>query len=142
MHLHHDSHLDHGLSREVVDYILAAFQERSSFFIETITLPEHLGDVPCALLGPATGTSVERARVRLERRGERTWESRVVDAPPARSRLVTIVAGPHDGSPCVLYTAYGGPQAPREPGDPAIRDDAERDASRAFWANHALAIGG
>jgi hypothetical protein len=43
--------------------------------------------------------------------------------------------------PCVLYTAYGGPQAPREPGDPAIKDFAEQAASEIFWSEHALAFG-
>lgn len=74
----------------------------------------------------------------LDRRGDRSWESRLVRATPVQTRLVTVVAGPHDGSPCVLYTAYGGPQAPREPGDPNIRDDAERKACVAFWSEHAL----
>lgn len=36
---------------------------------------------------------------------------------------------------CILYTAYGGPCVPQEPGDPSCRD---RAASEAFWAQHAL----
>lgn len=38
--------------------------------------------------------------------------------------------------PCVLYTAFGGPVAPQEPGDPGCKDPA---ASAAFWREHALA---
>jgi hypothetical protein len=54
-------------------------------------------------------------------------------ARPCRpSRLVTIVCGPHDGA-LVLFTAYGGPEAPREPAD----DPSEK--SRDFWSVHALA---
>jgi hypothetical protein len=104
-------------------------------------------------------------------RGERTWKSRTVTLDkPRSSRLVTVIAGPHDGEPCVLFTAYGGPTAPREPAD--IRQEleklegerrelpdrspesaahakiytrilelrTERDASDAFWREHALAI--
>jgi hypothetical protein len=37
---------------------------------------------------------------------------------------------------CVLYTAFGGPAAPQEPGDPACKDPS---ASAAFWREHALA---
>jgi len=38
--------------------------------------------------------------------------------------------------PCVLYTAFGGPIAPQELGDPNCKDPA---ASAAFWREHALA---
>lgn len=54
---------------------------------------------------------------------------------PRQVRTVTVIAGPHDGQPCVLFTAFGGPLAPQEPGDPGCKDP---DASRAFWAEHAL----
>lgn len=37
---------------------------------------------------------------------------------------------------CVLYTAFGGPLAPQEPGDPGCKDV---EASRRFWSEHALA---
>ena len=37
---------------------------------------------------------------------------------------------------CVLFTAFGGPLAPQEPGDPACKDVA---ASTTFWREHALA---
>jgi hypothetical protein len=37
---------------------------------------------------------------------------------------------------CVLYTAYGGPVAPQEPGDPGCKDV---ETSTAFWRQHALA---
>lgn len=37
---------------------------------------------------------------------------------------------------CVLYTAFGGPAAPQEPGDPGCKDP---EASAGFWREHALA---
>ena len=46
---------------------------------------------------------------------------------------MTIVCGPHDGHDFVLFTAYGGPQAPREP-----FEDKSPEA-RKFWEEHALA---
>jgi len=37
---------------------------------------------------------------------------------------------------CILYTAFGGPLAPQEPGDPGCKDPV---ASATFWREHALA---
>lgn len=37
---------------------------------------------------------------------------------------------------CILYTTFGGPLAPQEPGDPSCKDP---EASTAFWQEHALA---
>lgn len=80
------------------------------------------------------------------RRGDRAWNSRLIDLPPRQQHQVTVIAGPHeepcrhcDGSldimmsgrrgpcgtcdhgkvkhACILYTAFGGPLAPQEPGD-------------------------
>ena len=60
------------------------------------------------------------------------------ECKPLLVRTVTVIAGPHEGDPCVLYTAYGGPCAPREPGDPTIASWDELLESRSFWAKHAL----
>jgi hypothetical protein len=96
-------------------------------------------------------------------RGTRHWPSRLVERPARPTRLITVIAGPHEEScptcrgnssgpgstcpgdhcaggrrrhACVLYTAFGGPPAPQEPGDPGCKDPAE---SAAFWHDHALA---
>lgn len=137
MKLHKDSHVDHGLTQAQVDYLLKFFANRDAFFIETVGLPLELGTVPCGLFGPIMGDSpVPESEVTYERRGERTWTSRMLEvAYPRTSRKVTVIAGPHDGEPCVLFTAYGGPLAPQEPDDPGCRDV---EASRAFWREHAL----
>ena len=37
---------------------------------------------------------------------------------------------------CILYTAFGGPATPQEPGDPGCKDV---EAATKFWAEHALA---
>jgi hypothetical protein len=37
---------------------------------------------------------------------------------------------------CILYTAFGGPAAPQEPGDPGCKDP---EKSTTFWRDHALA---
>lgn len=135
-----DSHLDHGLTGPQIAHLLLTFEERDGFFIETLELPAALGALPCALRGPAMGEPPvgSDAPVVYERRGGRAYDSRLVDWERTTTRLVTVIAGPHEGHPCVLYTAYGGPLAPKEPGDPTLKPE-EREASEAFWSEHALA---
>lgn len=132
---HADTHLDHNLTPEQVDYLFGRFADRDAFFIETVELPPELGTVPCGLFGPLMGDPpVPEAEVAYARRGAREWESRLVDRAPRPTRQVTVIAGPHDGLPCVLFTMFGGPVAPREPGDPNAQVE-----SAAFWRDHALA---
>lgn len=169
---HRDSHVDHSLSEAQIRHLLERFADRSTFFIETITLPAGLGTVPCGLYGPLMGDSaIGEAEVTYAARGTRSWTSRLIDLPARQQHEVTVVAGPHEeecsicrGSghvpgpgpgfgfslpcpddrckggkiqhACVLYTAYGGPPAPQEPGDPGCKDP---ETSAAFWRQHALA---
>lgn len=141
---------------------------------QTIVLPEWLGTVPCALRGPIVGDSLivvpvvysnpdlptyagpdpipardpEPGEIVFRCRGTRAYASRMVQLPPTQTRLVTVIAGPHDGHDMVLFTAYGGPEAPREVGEleakryiddsPELRQ--ELAESREFWAVHALAL--
>jgi len=133
---HNDSHVDHGLTADQLRYLLDRFAGRHAFFLETIELPEHLGMVPCGLWGPIMGDPpVDEAPVLHEPRGTRAWTSRIVDRPTRQTRKVTVIAGPHDGHACVLFTAFGGPASPQEPGDPGCKDPV---ASAAFWREHAL----
>lgn len=134
-----DSHLDHGLTGPQLAHLILTL-ERDGFFIETIEFPEALGTLPCALRGPAVGDPRvgSDAPVFFQKRGSRPYESRMVSWASTRTRLVTVIAGPHKGYPCVLFTAYGGPLAPKEPGDPELKPE-EREASERFWAEHALA---
>jgi hypothetical protein len=147
MRRHADSHLDHNLTAAQIEYLLDRFADRDAFFIATVELPEDLGTVPCGLYGPTMGDDpVRDDEITFTVRGERKGPSRLIDRLPRPTRQVTVIAGPHDGQPCVLFTAFGGPAAPREPweleSDPAhCRDDFESldlIASREFWAQHAL----
>jgi hypothetical protein len=192
---HAESHLDHNLTEAQVAFILERFADKRAFFIETIELPDALGTVPCGLHGPLVGgTPIVEADVTYAKRGTREWTSRLIDRAPQAVRTVTVIAGPHeekcwhcDGSggigewkaripcgtcdhgkvkhACILYTCYGGPCAPQEPGDLKAQKNAveaqrlglsdltdehktltaKRDAlrekltaSRAFWSEHAL----
>lgn len=132
----HRSHLDHGLTAAHLAHVLKLFADRDSFFIETVDLPDELPAVPCGLHGPATGDEpVHEDEVRYAVRGERKGESRLCDREPKLVRQLSVIAGPDGDTPCVLYTAFGGPVSPREPFD---APDEEREASEAFWAQHAL----
>jgi hypothetical protein len=162
---HHDSHVDHGLTEAQLRYLFDRFADRKGFFLETIELPEQLGTVPCGLYGPNMGDPpIGEDEITYARRGDRAWESRLVKQPTRPTRLVTVIAGPHDEPcpqcttsawnmlhrancptccgagilkhDCVLYTAFGGPASPQEPGDPGCKDPV---ASVAFWHEHALA---
>jgi len=98
-------------------------------------------------------------------RGTRAWTSRLTERAPRAVRTITVIAGPHEEtcyqckgacgfgamhafSPCmtceckgkikhacIVYTMFGGPLAPQEPGDPGCKNV---EASSAFWAEHAL----
>lgn len=150
-----ESHLDHGLSDAQVAYIFERFADRGAFFIETFGLPEALGTVPCGLYGPLMGDDPviedaagrgawdvpgRRLMLRHEPRGTRTWPSRLMPRwwPMRPTRKVTVIAGPHEGYPCILYTAFGGPATPREPGD--IRQEIKAlEMKRIFEREQAMA---
>lgn len=134
---HKESHLDHGLSEAQVEYLLTLSVSEATVVVKTIELPPELGTVPCGLHGPLVGDEpVPEAEVTYAVRGERKGPSRLVAREPRQTRLVTVVAGSYDGFTDVLFTAFGGPQAPREP----FEDDGEE--AKSFWAQHALSAEG
>jgi hypothetical protein len=93
--------------------------------------------VKSGLYGPAVGDPpVTDDQVTMGKRGTREYESRIITGKPMRTtNVVTVVYGPHNGKAKVLYTVYGGPEAPQEPNDPRVRDKAEAEK---FWSEHAL----
>ena len=139
MHILPVSHLDHGLSPAHVAWMATYFACRDGFFLETVELPAHLSPLSCGLHGPLMGDApVPEGEVTYRARGGRPGKSRLCSRPARATRLLTVIAGPEGDDPCVLYTAYGGPPAPREPFDQSLVDDEVKEASRAFWAEHAL----
>ncbi len=132
-----ESHVDH-VDPLHLDWIRERFADREGFFIETVEVPEALPPLSCELVGPLAGSApVPESEVCYRVRPGRGGPSRLVRRLPSLTRTLTVVAGPAGEAPCVLYTAYGGGAAPREPWDPSL-DDAGRAESTRFWSEHAL----
>ena len=135
-----ESHVDHGVPQSVVDWVQKT-KISPGFFVATLELPEHFESLPCALRGPRVGDEpIAEADVSYVVRPGRVCASRLTALPPTTSRQVTVIAGPSGDEPCVLYTIYGGPCAPREPGDLGLAGMEAILESREFWSKHALAI--
>jgi hypothetical protein len=137
--LHAETHTDH-VPAQMIDYVLDRFKDRTAFFTETFELPAHLPTLDCGLNGPAVGDGpiIEDA-VTYKSRGDRKYQSRMIGTPARPTRTCTVIAGPYKGEPCVLYTVFGGPLAPPEPGNfPAEMDNEARQRAVTFWAQHAL----
>lgn len=114
------------------------------FFIDTFKLPEDLGTLPGALYGPVVGDEpVSDTKCEFRVRGTRKGPSKLLNAPSRPTRICTVIAGPSkdvDEGNVALYTAYGGPLAPKEPWD-CDPESEEHTKSVAFWSSHALATG-
>lgn len=154
--IHEDSHLDHGIPKPVVEFVLKQFRDRTEFFIETITLPEviehrhgldhwqapgavfaetKVDPVPCGL-----HLDVPESEVHYAKRGDREYKSRLCNRPPRMVREVTIIAGvssEHPDAGMILFTIFGGPAAPREPGDPSLEGEALEESEK-YWKSAAL----
>lgn len=153
--IHESSHRDHGLSHAHLDFIVEVVSNPAThgglirrvdyspidgIHVYEIDLEDCLSPLRCALHGPIMGDErIIDEECTMENRGARAWTSRLCQRPSRETRIVTVIAGPHDGHPLVMYTAYAGPTAPREPGDPALKvDSAEHYESAMFWRAHAL----
>ncbi len=142
-----NSHVDH-IDSKILDLILERYKDANAFFIEQIEMPEGM-TIECKLYGPIMGDApVRNEDVIYVQRPERktrgiSWPTRIVNESIRPTRILTVIAGPHKDEAtgkeyeCVLYTCYGGPLAPQEPGDPDIKPE-KIEESKAFWAEHAL----
>jgi hypothetical protein len=132
------SHTDHGLTNDHLAFITSRFQHHEGALCVTLEMPAELPDLTCGLYGPSMGDGVIQShQVQMAHRGERPYKSRLVAMPPRPTRLLTVIGGTHDGE-CILFTAFGGPATPREPGDPSITTPQGRADSDCFWGDHAL----
>lgn len=136
------SHLDHGLTAAHLAFLVERFGGRDGFVLETVILPDDLPDLMSGIYGPIVGDPpVGESEVAYRVRGDRRCASRIVDRPVRPTRQLTVIAGSFEGKSCVLFTAYGGPCAPREPGDLAHASWEGILESRLFWMDHALSSG-
>jgi hypothetical protein len=138
------------LPAELLAYVLERVEaERAAdlghgLVIHTVCLPEHLPRVPCSIVGPMIGHApVPESEVYYEARAPREYASRMVRRLGPMTRQVTVIVGPEGDDDTVLYTAFGGPLAPREPGCPDLAklSGYEQELAARFWSIHALADG-
>ena len=132
-------HAHHGISRETLEWALSEICP-IGFFLRTLTLTEEHPDLSNALYGPKSGDApiAEDDVHRVKRTGDRP-PSRMVARPRRATRLLTVI-GMAEGESVTIYTAYGGPAAEREPGDPTVTPGShEHEVAVTFWAEHALA---
>lgn len=143
--VHKDSHIHADLTEAHVKWALNKFKDQPTFFKTTVEMPKSLPALDNALYGPAAGDPpvAEADVVYIHRPGgkSRLGKSRMVRRPMRKTRAITVIAGPHDGHPMVVYAMHGGYAAEREPFDEDISSPAQQTAANAFWAEHALATG-
>ncbi len=134
-------HADHGVSE--ASLVWAVSQVPSpGFFARTFELPPEEPDLLNGLYGPSCGDPpVEDAVTFTRQRSPDRPLSRMVRRPARPTRLLTVIGvAPQEGEEAVIYTAYGGPLASREPGDSSlVLGSPEHREAVAFWATHALA---
>jgi len=109
-------------------------------FVRTVTLPEGEGhDLVDVLYGPMSGDEpVAESMVHYAVRGERPGASRMFNLPARPTRLLTLI-GRKNVEDVLIYFGFGGRRPEREPFDPRIKTEEERQKSRDFWAVHAFA---
>ena len=138
-------HADHGISKDQLAHIESVIRNEipdPGFFLHQISIPSDLTSVPCALYGPAMGDDpVDRSRVTMQKRSEDRAADPMLVGSESRPVDYVQAIGIVGEEEINLFTVYGGPAAPRNPEDPSIETDAEREESRKFWSEHALATG-
>jgi hypothetical protein len=132
-------HADHGIdpSHEAVIRGLFEAADGDTFIVTTVTLGGECGDLMSGIHGPIVGDEpVPSEEVEWALRGERTNLSRLCDRAERPTRLMTVI-GKREDDVVTVFTAYGGPLAPREITDPTLPPEAAEEAAQ-FWAQHAL----
>ena len=139
MILHEVSHVDH-VPREILEWVLHQFHDKSVPFIETVEIPLGFPWIDCGLHGPIMGdVPIPEEEVTYQVRPGRGWPSRLIQRPTRPTRQLVVIGGPYQEHSCILYTCFGGVLAPKEPQDPTLDPDKLAE-SQAFWAVHALSI--
>ena len=133
-------HADHGIGKFHEAVIKRLFADAGpGFLIKTVELPTECPDLLSGIHGPIAGDEpVPSSEVHWAKRGNRAGLSRLCRRPARPTRLMTVIGKWDLGSDEIqVFTAYGGPLAPREITDATLPADAAEEAC-AFWAVHAL----
>lgn len=136
-----NTHLDHGIPLGWLEEVAGCMDNDAPFVVQTFEVP---WEVDCIL-----HLDVPESEVFYQKRGTRGYTSRCTERPARKVKTVTVLGGKGE-----VWTAFGGPLAPREPGDSyftphlkygvmgyVVEDEkiqAEYRASVAFWAKAAL----
>lgn len=133
-------HADHGIEAAVIEALVKELNP-GGFFISTVRLPNDAPDALCALHGPHMGDGpVLDCEVVMKQRSPDRPMSRMVARKPRKTREVTIIGMAAPDAELEIYTCFGGPAAPREPGDSSLTSTLELEESATFWAQHALSL--
>ncbi len=132
-------HADHGVTPETMAWAVEQIAPEG-FFLRTLTLPPEHPDLENGLWGPASGDApVHEGEVHYAARSPDRAPSRMVARAKRPTRLLTVI-GTASPEGVMLFTAFGGPSAEKEPGDRSlVPGTPDHDRSVAFWAQHALA---
>lgn len=132
-------HADHGISESTIEQVLATLKP-GGFFATTTELPSDHVEILSALYGPSAGDGVvQECDVEYVRRSPDRPLSRMINAPKRPTRKLTLIGTVNEAGELTIFTAYGGPLAPREPGDPTLETESDKAEAHAFWSTHALA---
>ncbi len=129
-------HSEGGMTPELLASALERIDtEDRGFLLEQVEFDHEIGTQTCVDIGPDDDVVM----VYRKGRSGRTPMVKNREAAPCSS-IVAILAKDrdYDDGCYVLVTGYTGALAPREPWDPGIEDEEERQRCDDFWSSHAL----
>ena len=139
----------HGIHPDHLEYLTSHPQVKNAEPGSSVTLPlpDHLPPLKSALVGPSVGdppVTQNTPGVHTANRGDGRPDSRMIHGehrPTGEINAVVIPDHTQEGRKW-LVTTYGGPAAPREPGDPSLKEGSpEHKEAKDFWRDHALLTG-
>ena len=137
----HDLHDDH------LEFLTSHPDVQKAMGPVTLPIPNHLPRLKSGLVGPSVGdppVTQNTPGVHMANRGDERPDSRMIHGEHRDTDKITavVIPDPTEKGRKWLVTGYGGPEAPREPGDPSLeKGSPEHKESVNFWNDHALLTG-